>query len=814
MFNSMRIRTKLVVALLIPLIALASLSWVAIGAASQAADDADQRADEAAQRANDIEAQVDMARASIGPKGAVSAIQNERNNVGVTLIGLSAAMDADSSSAGLQASYDTTDQGVADFRKTLAKASPAVQKAYAPVLEAMDGLEAIREEERTFTGDRDTVGGIEISVRLFDKYSAIINTIFDVNGQVALGLDDPELRSGARFIDQMSRYSDREAILIKTVLFPVILPGANDQSFFNDRISHRLAVGLVELNRDARHELETTGTPYYQNLAREHFEQEVPTFARELFEGGIEGEPIDLAATLSQETSDAVVSHEDTRDEAVERLGTDGDKLVAAARAESNAARAESDDAASEAQQVTIATAIVMVLAVAITLVASRSIAKPLGRLVGDAEAMANESLPGTVQAILDTPLGEDVVLPELHKVEASGGYEISELADALNTVQSSAADLAAEQAILRRNISDSFVNLGRRNQNLLSRQLDSITEMERNETDPAALEQLFTLDHLATRMRRNAESLLLLAGLEPHRQWSAPIKLIDVLRGALGEVEDYNRVEITRLDDVTVKGSTAADLTHLIAELLENALNFSPPGRNVTISGAARDHGYMLAIVDNGIGMEADDLAQANVRLAGGESFTVAPSRYLGHYVVGIQASRLGVKVTLQETPGGGITAMVDLSEALATEEDVRAATTPPVSTQSSNGSKAATSDTQAEKAPAEKAPVQEPAVPVAASTRAEAADFGAEEPTASAYGQDAEGATTASGYKKRVRGQNVPRTDVVTARGDSRPEVPSGDVEPESKADSMRSMLSGLQSGADRARAEVDAADPEEQK
>lgn len=261
MFNSMRIRTKLVVALLIPLIALASLSWVAIGAASQAADDADQRADEAAQRANDIEAQVDMARASIGPKGAISAIQNERNNVGVNLIGMSAAMDADSSSAGLQASYDTTDQGVADFRKTLAKASPAVQKAYAPVLEAMDGLEAIREEERTFTGDRDTVGGIEISVRLFDKYSAIINTIFDVNGQVALGLDDPELRSGARFIDQMSRYSDREAILIKTVLFPVILPGANDQSFFNDRISHRLAVGLVELNRDARHELETKAPP-------------------------------------------------------------------------------------------------------------------------------------------------------------------------------------------------------------------------------------------------------------------------------------------------------------------------------------------------------------------------------------------------------------------------------------------------------------------------------------------------------------------------------------------------------------------------
>src|SRR5690606_25580130 len=113
-----------------------------------------------------------------------------------------------------------------------------------------------------------------------------------------------------------------------------------------------------------------------------------------------------------------------------------------------------------------------------------------------------------------------------------------------------------------------------RRNQNLLSRQLDSITEMEREETDPDSLQKLFTLDHLATRMRRNAESLLLLAGLEPHRQWSAPVSLIDVIRGALGEVEDYARVEIARFDDATVNGTMAADLTHLVAELLENALH------------------------------------------------------------------------------------------------------------------------------------------------------------------------------------------------------------------------------------------------
>ena len=236
-----------------------------------------------------------------------------------------------------------------------------------------------------------------------------------------------------------------------------------------------------------------------------------------------------------------------------------------------------------------IATGAVLLLAVGVTLLASRSITKPLARLVGDAEDMASTRLPNTVQDILDAPLGDDVAMPDLAEVDRSGGYEIAEVATALNTVQASAAELAVEQAVLRRNIADSFVNLGRRNQNLLNRQLESITEMERQESDPDELQKLFTLDHLATRMRRNAESLLLLAGLEPHRQWSAPVAIVDVLRGALGEVEDYDRVVIEELDAATISGTAAADLTHLVAELLENALNFSPPGRDVEIIGRAR---------------------------------------------------------------------------------------------------------------------------------------------------------------------------------------------------------------------------------
>jgi hypothetical protein len=266
----------------------------------------------------------------------------------------------------------------------------------------------------------------------------------------------------------------------------------------------------------------------------------------------------------------------------------------------------------------------------------------------------------------------------------------VSDVADALNTVQDTALDLAVEQAVLRRNIADSFVNLGRRNQNLLGRQLDFITELETNETSPDALANLFRLDHLATRMRRNAESLLVLAGIEPPRQWAAPVRLTDVIRAALGEVEDYQRVTVRGVEPATIIGSAAADLAHLLAELIENALVFSPPDQTVDIRGRTRPgraaagagdlSGYTLAVIDSGLGMPATDVAAANRRLAGAESFTIAPSKYLGHYVAGNLAARHDITVRLDNSPGNGITATVTVPPGLLTTDEVTSApVTPP---------------------------------------------------------------------------------------------------------------------------------------
>jgi signal transduction histidine kinase len=324
---------------------------------------------------------------------------------------------------------------------------------------------------------------------------------------------------------------------------------------------------------------------------------------------------------------------------------------------------------------------VALVAAFVLTWLVSRSITRPLRSLTAQAKAMAGNRLPRAVMEVLQTPLGEDVAVPQLEPVRVKTRDEVVEVAQALNTVQDTALGLAVEQAVLRRNIADSFVNLGRRNQNLLVRQLDFITSLERVETDPDVLANLFRLDHLATRMRRNAESLLVLAGVEPPRQWANPVPMTDVVRAALGEVEDYQRVAVRDIAPATVVGSTAADLAHLMAELMENALVFSPEDHLVDIRGHERaDGGYVIGVIDTGSGMPPEAMATANRRLAAAESFTVAPSKYLGHYVAGNLAARHGIRVSLGTTTGSrGTTATIELPAGLLHQDALPAGPPPP---------------------------------------------------------------------------------------------------------------------------------------
>jgi signal transduction histidine kinase len=283
------------------------------------------------------------------------------------------------------------------------------------------------------------------------------------------------------------------------------------------------------------------------------------------------------------------------------------------------------------------------------------SIVRPLAVLAVEAHDVAARRLPNSV-ASWHAPGASEPAPPDPVRAPARAGTEIASVAHALDRVQSTAFELASEQALLRRNTTESLANLGRRNQNLVRRQLGFISEFEREELDPAALANLFELDHLATRMRRNAESLLVLVGEQSPRRWAEPLAITDVIRAGLSEVEDYRRVALRRVDDVFVAGAVVSELAHMLAELIENALAFSPPDLEVEIYGRSLGATYMLAVVDHGVGMSREQLAKANARLRGEEDFIVAPTRFLGHYVVGRLAQRLGIEVELTVSPVSGI--------------------------------------------------------------------------------------------------------------------------------------------------------------
>ena len=302
-----------------------------------------------------------------------------------------------------------------------------------------------------------------------------------------------------------------------------------------------------------------------------------------------------------------------------------------------------------------------LLIAALVALVFGRRLVAPIAQLRDAAVEAAEVTLPNVVAQIDE--LDEDDEFPEVPLLVLDTGDEVEDLAHSFNTVQQTAANLASAQARLRRkNVATTFVNLGRRNQNLLTRQLEHINSMESRETDSATLQRLFELDHLATRMRRNAESLLVLAGEETPRRFRQPVTMHQLLQAAGSEIEDFARIELGTVDEASIEGGVASDVAHLLAELLENASSFSPPTSKIQVHGRVRTTGYALAIVDQGIGMGEAEMTSANARLADPAEFDRAPSAFLGHFVVGHLSRRHDIHVQLIESPYGGVTAQLHL--------------------------------------------------------------------------------------------------------------------------------------------------------
>lgn len=311
-----------------------------------------------------------------------------------------------------------------------------------------------------------------------------------------------------------------------------------------------------------------------------------------------------------------------------------------------------------------------LVIALAVSLIVAGSMARPLRQLGTSALRVAHHSLPEVVRRLrTEDEAGRSDLDPNnldpalVRPVGVNSRDEIGQVTQAFNAVHHEAVRVAVEQAHLRRSVSTMFVNLSRRSQLLVDRLIRHIDTLEQSEQDPDRLSELFNLDHLATRMRRNDENLLILAGADTGRRWNQPAPIADVLRAATAEVEQYTRIRLGSVDDsISISPSAVNDLVHLVAELLENATAFSSPRTNVVVDAHRAGETVIVEIEDQGIGMSGEQLAELNERLAKPPTVDVTVSRMMGLFVVGRLASRHGIKVLLRSASSGGTLAIVSL--------------------------------------------------------------------------------------------------------------------------------------------------------
>jgi signal transduction histidine kinase len=639
--RKLTIRTKLAATLAVPLVALASFAIFQVRDAYELADVVDRQAQ--------------LATSATGPAGVLAALETEREYHALWAIGKQDVVDKDTSSGDITS---LSNEKLAEFEKRLRQTGGAAADNYQAVLSSVrQKLTSLRKDAERFAAKEVTPETAKRANQIFDRYTELIVQLLDVDERSGHEIDDAELRSGAELLNAIARQSDVEKqIAVKAIVATLAQDAATALQV--QRLAGLQTAGDTALRVRGVDAYARAIVPTLTSKRRADIVERLQAVGNDPLHANVD----QLFATVTDSTE-------------LWRVPQTGTEKVVDQRAGELRGNAQGEQRYWVA--VTIAS---LLLALAAFWLASKWVTRPLRSLAKQARAMAQERLPRAVEAILATPVDQPVETPDVEPVRVRAGGEVADVAAALNSVQKSAIELAVEQARLRGNVAEAFVNLGRRNQNLLSRQLEFITQLENDESDPETLEHLFRLDHLATRMRRNAESLLVLAGHEPPRTWSAPVAVADVVRGALGEVEGYQRVRLRRIDDAEVDGAAAVDVSHVVAELVENALSFSPPTTTVDVYGRADEYGYIVTIADQGIGMPPEDLERANRLIASVDTRTFAPSRFLGHYVVAQLAARHGLSVQLTPSPTGGLAAMVSLPPELLGREAPPVEHAPPV--------------------------------------------------------------------------------------------------------------------------------------
>ncbi|QFG26849.1 HAMP domain-containing protein [Actinomadura sp. WMMB 499] len=542
-----------------------------------------------------------------------------------------------------QNAVDVAARKVRDVAQDVETGSESLDLAVTNVLNRVDDLAALRKLATRLAP------GVVI-----DRYSDFVSAFGDFHQIVSQTAPTPEIAQSALALSDLAHAKDaasRERSLIVSAMW--------QQRF------EPLERGRVE---DARAEL---------NASIDSFRSTATTAQLRLYEDTVTGPELDQAeytrllvltradATPNLEVRFSANAAKDWVNDSSARV----DRLRTVEKSIASNLVADSDDAQSGAQWDAIRDAVVLFLVLAIVVAAvlavARSLVRPLRRLQSGALEIAGTRLPGLVERLRDPDAAAGGI--EVEPIDVDSRDEIGQVARAFDEVHREAVRLAADEAVLRGNINAMFVNLSRRSQSLIERQLRLIEELEQSERDEEQLANLFRLDHLATRMRRNNENLLVLGGQEQVRRWRKPVPLIDVVRASLSEVEQYERVSLRVHGDMTVAGPAVNDLVHLLAELVENATTFSSEHTKVTVSGQLLSGGgSMLQITDNGVGMAPEELEQANWRLVNPPVIDFGAARRMGLFVVGRLAVRHGIRVELRAAQGGGLTAFVVLPDAV----------------------------------------------------------------------------------------------------------------------------------------------------
>ncbi|MEU8788207.1 nitrate- and nitrite sensing domain-containing protein [Streptomyces sp. NPDC048643] len=479
----------------------------------------------------------------------------------------------------------------------------------------------------------------------YGRYTKAIATAFGVDGALS-GVDDPGMSSDARVLLEFSRAG--EALAQENA----VLGGARlAKSLDGERL--RLFTGAVDTRRAltdaAMVDLRGPERAAWTDLAQGAAYLDVRTVEDKVLAARPGTKAVEAAPESAWDIAHARVQ--------------DGMRTIA-----TEAAVADGADPFGRALLTPAGAAVLFGLAAGIaSLIISvrigRDLVVELVSLRDSALDIARRKLP---EAMRRLRAGEAVDVRAEAPLGKPSDDETGQVAEALNTVHRAALRAAVERAELAGGISGVFVNLARRSQVLVHRQLNLLDTMERRSEDPDELSDLFRLDHLTTRMRRHAESLIILSGAAPGRAWRMPVSLTDVVRAAVSEVEDYARVEVRQLPDAAVIGTAVADLTHLLAEVVENAAQFSPPHTRVRITGEPVGNGYVIEVEDRGLGMGKETLAQANHRIEQSEALDLFDSDRLGLFVVSRLSARHDIKVQLRTSPYGGTTAVVLLPTAL----------------------------------------------------------------------------------------------------------------------------------------------------